>query len=56
VGSGSELEAGARVDFRGGARLTLTAGVLHNHLRGVADELPDPRTVPIVRTAFEISF
>jgi hypothetical protein len=56
VGSGSELEAGARVDFRGGARFTLAAGVLHNHLRGVAAELPDPRTVPIVKTSFEISF
>jgi hypothetical protein len=56
VGSGSELEAGARVDFRGGARFTLAAGVLHNHLRGVAAELPDPRTVPIVKTSFEVSF
>jgi hypothetical protein len=56
VGKGVQAQAGVRIDFGPRLRLTLAGGLLHNWLSGVARALPDPRTVPLIRSECEIDF
>jgi hypothetical protein len=56
VGFAGELVAGAWFAFGPDAHATITAGVLHNWLRGVAGDLDDQRTVPVVQARVTVGY
>jgi hypothetical protein len=56
VGSATELVGGLRVDLGHGLHATAAGGLLHNRLRGVATELDDQRTVPVLEGQWTVRY
>jgi hypothetical protein len=56
VGSASELTAGAWFTLGRDVHATIAAGLLHNWLTGVAAQLDDQRTVPVVQARVTVGY